>query len=45
MLAQDSRALRNYVKEVSPDVDMSHTLDNGEVITIPVGVGFFWPDL
>jgi hypothetical protein len=45
MLAQDSRALRNYVKEISPDVDMSYILDNGEEITIPIGVGFFWPDL
>jgi hypothetical protein len=45
MLAQDSRALRNYIKEISPDVDMSYILDNGEEITIPIGVGFFWPDL
>jgi len=45
MLAQDSRALRNYIKEISPDVDMSYTLDDGKEITIPIGVGFFWPDL
>jgi len=45
MLAQDSRALRNYVKEISPDVDMSYILDDGKEITIPIGVGFFWPDL
>ncbi|MCP3658806.1 MAG: hypothetical protein GY830_00215 [Bacteroidetes bacterium] len=45
MLAQDSRALRNYIKEISPDIDMSHTLEDGKEIQIPIGIGFFWPDL
>jgi hypothetical protein len=45
MLAQDSRALRNYIKEISPDIDMSHTLEDGNEIQIPIGIGFFWPDL
>jgi len=45
MLAQDSRALRNYIKEISPDIDMSHTLEDGNEIQIPIGLGFFWPDL
>jgi len=45
LLAQDSRALRNYVKEVSPDIDMTYTLDSGEEVAIPIGINFFWPDL
>lgn len=46
-LARDSRAFRDYVKSISPDVDMSieYTHENGEseVIPITMGVGFFWP--
>jgi hypothetical protein len=46
-LARDSRAFRDYVKTISPDVDMSfeYTHENGEseVVPITMGVGFFWP--
>lgn len=46
-LARDSRAFRDYVKSISPDIDMSveYTHENGEseVIPITMGVGFFWP--
>ena len=45
LLAQDSRALRNYIKDVSPDVDLTYTLDNGKEISIPISLNFFWPDL
>jgi len=45
LLAQDSRALRNYIKSVTPDVDLTHTLDDGESIQIPISINFFWPDL
>jgi hypothetical protein len=45
LLAQDSRALRNYIKDVSPDVDLTHTLDDGKEISIPISLNFFWPDL
>ena len=45
LLAQDSRALRNYIKDVSPDVDLTYTLDNGKEISIPIALNFFWPDL
>ena len=45
LLAQDSRALRNYIKDVSPDVDLTHTLDSGKEISIPIALNFFWPDL
>jgi len=32
MLAKDSRALREYIKEVQPDIDLNVTLDSGEEI-------------
>lgn len=45
-LAKDSRALREYIKELQPDVDMSYfPSDGGSGFNIPVGVSFFWPDL
>jgi|TARA_R110000822_G_scaffold306085_1_gene432151 hypothetical protein len=45
LLAQDSRALRVYTKDISPDVDMVYQLPNGEKIDIPIMLNFFWPDL
>jgi len=48
LLASDSRALRLYIKEVSPDVNLSTTVDvNGrkEVVDIPINLNFFWPDI
>jgi hypothetical protein len=48
MLAQDSRALRKYIKDMSPDVNLSTNVDiNGveESIDIPISLSFFWPDL
>jgi hypothetical protein len=46
LLAQDSRALREYIREVQPDVDLTF-FPNGSSnrINIPVGVSFFWPDI
>ena len=48
-LARDARAFRAYLDTVMPDIDLSFdlTFDDGTVIedvTIPIGVGFFWPD-
>jgi len=48
LLAKDSRALREYISEMSPGVDLtfSYTRDNGEVVEglqIPITVDFFWP--
>jgi hypothetical protein len=45
-LARDSRALREYIKEVQPDVDLTF-FPNGsnEKVSIPVGLNFFWPDI
>ena len=44
MLARDSRAFREHLKSVQPDVDMSIILDNGEEVEVPLGLNFFWPD-
>ena len=47
MLARDSRSLRNYIKEIQPDVDLKfETTDRAGKLKeqeIPIGVGFFWP--
>ena len=45
LLAADSRALRLYIKEVAPDVNLSFTTDGGEEVAIPINLNFFWPDL
>ena len=45
-LAKDSRALREYIKEIQPDVDLTFFPDSGsDRISIPIGVSFFWPDI
>jgi hypothetical protein len=45
-LARDSRAFREYVKEVQPDVDLTFFPDGSDSkVNIPVGLSFFWPDL
>lgn len=48
LFAADSRALRSYIKEISPDLDMTFTFVSditGEIkeIDVPVEVSFFWP--
>lgn len=46
LLAQDSRALRERIKELSPDVDLTFFPENGDNrVDIPIGLSFFWPDL
>jgi len=46
-LARDSKAFRDYVKKISPDMNMTftYTHENGETEVAPIamGVGFFWP--
>jgi len=44
LLARDSRALREYIKKVQPDVDLSYELEDGLTIDIPINLSFFWPD-
>jgi hypothetical protein len=48
LLARDSRALRKYIKEIQPDVDLVFEYTDGagksRDVDIPIGVNFFWPD-
>jgi hypothetical protein len=48
LFAADSRALRQYIKSISPDLDLTYTFISdatGEAkeLEIPMGVSFFWP--
>jgi hypothetical protein len=48
LFALDSRALREYMRKISPDLDMTFTFvsdTTGEVkeLDIPIEVSFFWP--
>lgn len=46
LLAQDARALRKYIFEITPDVDLTFfPSSGGERTEIPVGLQFFWPDI
>jgi hypothetical protein len=46
LLAKDSRALREHIKEMQPDVDLSFfPSDGGDRVNLPIGIGFFWPDV
>ena len=48
LLAPDSRALKKYYNEISPDIDTVVTLEKDgyvqEGVNIPIGINFFWPD-
>ena len=46
MLARDSAKLRNYIQEISPDIDLSSEIEiggNTVSVSIPLTVEFFWP--
>lgn len=49
-LARDTRAFREHIKEIQPDMDLTFDFypedgdDVQEQVRIPVGVTFFWPD-
>jgi hypothetical protein len=48
LLARESRALRNYVRDISPDLELtfqfiSDITGEEEDLDIPFGVGFFYP--
>ena len=46
LLAKDSKALRDHIKDLQPDVDLTFfPSEGGDRVNIPVGIGFFWPDL
>ncbi len=44
LLAMDSRALREHIRNTQPDIDMNVTLDSGEEVAVPININFFWPD-
>ena len=44
LLARDSRALRQEIKRISPDIDLTIKGDDGEDIAVPISLNFFWPD-
>jgi hypothetical protein len=49
LLSKDSLALRNYVKNMTPDIDMNFDFKCGqcnheERMGIPIAVSFFWPN-
>jgi hypothetical protein len=45
LLARDSRSLRQEIKRISPDIDLTIKGDDGEDIAVPISLNFFWPDL
>jgi len=47
LLARDSMYLRNEIRKITPDIELSQEIEiGGESVTvdIPMTVGFFWPD-
>lgn len=48
-LAKDIREFRKFYKTVNPDVNMDVCLINSEgeedIVSLPIGLSFFWPDL
>ena len=50
LLARDSRALREHIREIQPDMDLTFDFypedggDTQENVKVPIGVTFFWPD-
>ena len=49
LMAYDAREFRNYVKEITPDLDLGFTFISDETgdeveMEIPIEVNFFWPE-
>jgi hypothetical protein len=48
LLARDARALREYIRSVTPEIEIKFDYDNGtgveEGAIVPIGLNFFWPD-
>lgn len=49
MMLRDSRALRKYITEISPDLDMNFSYEDSkgdvvEGVSIPMNINFLWPD-
>jgi len=50
MPAMDSRALRKYISDIEPDIDMRQhatctSCGEESEVTVPLGISFFWPDI
>ncbi len=44
-LARDTRAFREYIQQIQPDVDLTFFPSGTKrSVSIPIGVSFFWPD-
>jgi hypothetical protein len=48
LLASDAKALREYMRKVSPDLDLTFTFNGSdgytqEGVEMPLGVSFFYP--
>jgi hypothetical protein len=48
LLARDSKALRDHIKNTQPDVNLTFNFEGvdgtEEGINIPITINFFWPD-
>lgn len=45
LLARDARALREYINQIQPDVDLTFFPEGSNTKrTIPINLNFFWPD-
>lgn len=47
MLARDSKSLRDYIKQVTPNTELKYTYDFGKgpvEESIPITADFFWPE-
>jgi hypothetical protein len=46
LLARDSRAFREHIRQIQPDVDLKFFPEDGPEggVDIPIGVSFLWPD-
>jgi len=50
LLARDARALRAYINNIQPDIDLDFEVEfeDGHIqegITVPINANFFWPDV
>jgi hypothetical protein len=45
-LARDSKAFREHIRNLQPDLDLTFFPERSETrVDIPIGIGFFWPEL
>jgi hypothetical protein len=48
LLAKDARIIRQFYEEINPDINLDYKFTNRnggeEVVSIPIGIDFFWPD-